>query len=49
MKIPESLAHAYYANKVCRLIKSLRQASRQWVAKLVEYLLTQGYTQSKYD
>lgn len=39
-------------NQVCRLKKSLyglKQASRQWFAKLVHELLTQGYIQSKND
>lgn len=50
MKIPEGLSHLYPSGKVCKLVKffyDLRQASRQWSPKLVEELLTQGYTNLK--
>jgi len=50
MKMPEGIPNP--SNKVCRLQKSLyglKQASRQWHAKLVDFLKLQGYTQSKND
>jgi len=50
MKMPEGIPNP--ANKVCRLQKSLyglKQASRQWHAKLADFLKLQGYTQSKND
>lgn len=50
MKVPEGLNVP--ANKVCKLNKSLyglKQASRQWFAKLVHILLAQNFTQSNSD
>ena len=50
MKVPEGLPNP--DNKVCLLKKSiygLKQASRQWFAKLVHELLSQGFTQSLND
>ena len=41
-----------YSNAICRLRKSLyglKQASRQWYAKLSEILLQRGYTHSEND
>ena len=48
MRMPEGISNLN--NKVCRLKKSLyglKQASRQWLAKLVQELHFQGFTQSK--
>ena len=48
MQIPQG--YPKDKNMVCKLIKSLyglKQASRQWFAKLVQELLAQGYIQSK--
>jgi len=50
MKMPEGIPNPH--NKVCKLQKSLyglKQASRQWFAKLNEFLKQQGYLQSKND
>lgn len=50
MKMPECIPNL--ANKVCRLqvsLYGLKQTSRQWHAKLADFLKTQGYTQSKND
>lgn len=50
MKVPEGLPHP--SNHVCKLKKSLyglKQASRQWFAKLTFELVHQGFTQSKND
>ena len=50
MKAPNGLANA--SGKVCLLQKSLyglKQASRQWFAKLTSELISQGYSQSKND
>ena len=50
MKMPEGIPNP--SNKVCRLQKSLyglKQASRQWHAKLADFLKLQGYIQSKND
>lgn len=50
MKVPQGIDNP--DNKVCRLKKSiygLKQASRQWFAKLVSALIAQGFIQSKND
>ncbi|CAO2815837.1 unnamed protein product [Amaranthus hypochondriacus] len=50
MVLPEGLSAP--PNTVCKLRKSLyglKQASRQWFAKLTAALLSQGFTQSKLD
>ncbi|XP_057520729.1 uncharacterized mitochondrial protein AtMg00810-like [Amaranthus tricolor] len=50
MKAPPGLSNP--SGKVCLLQKSLyglKQASRQWFAKLTSELISQGYTQSKND
>ncbi|XP_056692274.1 uncharacterized mitochondrial protein AtMg00810-like [Spinacia oleracea] len=50
MKVPEGISNP--ENKVCKLRKSLyglKQASRQWFAKLHTELLKQGFAQSKND
>ena len=50
MKLPPGLTNP--ENKVCKLKKSiygLKQASRQWFAKLVHELQHQGFIQSKND
>lgn len=50
MKLPDGLSSP--PNHVCRLKKSLyglKQASRQWFAKLLHELQIQGFTQSKCD
>lgn len=50
MAIPEGVPHS--SNHVCKLKKSLyglKQASRQWFAKLVAELTHQGFHQSKND
>ena len=50
MKLPEGIPNP--TNKVCRLQKSLyglKQASKQWFAKLLNELLLQGFQQSKND
>jgi len=50
MKMPEGIPNPH--NKVCKLAKSLyglKQASRQWFAKLADFLTQQGYIQSKND
>lgn len=50
MKMPEGISNPH--NKVFKLQKSLyglKQASRQWHSKLVDFLKSQGYTQSKND
>ncbi|GKD03516.1 ribonuclease H-like domain-containing protein [Tanacetum coccineum] len=51
MKLPEGYFPAG-ENKVCRLKKSLyglKQALRQWNAKLTSALIENGFSQSKYD
>ncbi|PNX95813.1 retrovirus-related Pol polyprotein from transposon TNT 1-94 [Trifolium pratense] len=51
MKIPQGL-EGIQPNKTCKLIKSLyglKQASRQWYAKLSHFLTTIGYTQMPSD
>ncbi|CAJ2678277.1 unnamed protein product [Trifolium pratense] len=51
MKIPQGL-EGVQPNKTCKLIKSLyglKQASRQWYAKLSHFLTTIGYTQMPSD
>lgn len=50
MKVPPGVPHP--PNHVCKLKKSLyglKQASRQWFAKLLTELQHQGFTQSKND
>lgn len=50
MRVPEGLDAA--PNVVCRLRKSLyglKQASRQWFARLTSEMLHQGFVQSQYD
>ncbi|KAL8120925.1 hypothetical protein AgCh_017922 [Apium graveolens] len=50
MLVPEGMPNS--ENKVCRLKKSiygLKQASREWFAKLLHELKCQGYVQSKND
>ena len=50
MRLPPGLPNP--ENKVCKLKKSiygLKQASRQWFAKLVHELKHQGFIQSKND
>jgi len=50
MKMPEGIPNASY--KVCKLAKSLyglKQAFRQWFAKLAQFLKHQAYLQSKND
>jgi len=50
MKMPDGIPNPY--NKVGKLAKSLyglKQASRQWFAKLADFLREQGYVQSKND
>ena len=50
MKMPEGVLNP--SHKVCRLqipLYGLKQASRQWHAKLADFLKHQGYTQSKND
>ena len=51
MKLPEGI-HSDLPNAVCRLTKSLyglKQASRQWYAKLTEVLYARGYKHSSND
>jgi hypothetical protein len=51
MKIPQGL-HGLPDKKVCKLVKSLyglKQASRQWYAKLSQFLITIGYIQMPSD
>ena len=50
MKVPEGID--YLPGQVCKLNKTLyglKQASREWNAKLVEELIHQGFIQSKLD
>lgn len=50
MNVPEGISNP--ANKVCKLKKSLyglKQASRQWFAKLTNELQQQSFVQSKSD
>lgn len=51
MDVPQGYAKAAFP-QVCKLNKSLyglKQASRQWLAKLTECLVAAGYTQSNVD
>ena len=50
MRVPEGIPHL--PGQVCKLNKTLyglKQASREWNAKLVAELLQQGFMQSKLD
>lgn len=50
MRVPDGIPNPF--NKVCKLCKSiygLKQASREWFAKLLSTLKYQGFTQSKND
>ncbi|CAN1181640.1 Retrovirus-related Pol polyprotein from transposon TNT 1-94 [Linum perenne] len=52
MELPQGIHGDHTQNAVCRLRKSLyglKQASRQWFAKLTEALLKFGFTQSLLD
>ena len=51
MKMPQGV-QSDITNAVCKLNKSLyglKQASRQWYAKLIEVLLQRSYTHSEND
>lgn len=51
MTLPPGL-HTSQPGQVCKLQKSLdglKQASKQWFAKLYSFLISSGYTQSKSD
>lgn len=50
MQVPEGVPNPYhFVCKLTKLLYGLRQASRQWFAKLVGELIKKGFVQSKND
>lgn len=47
MKMPQGIPNP--SNKVCKSLYGLKQVSRQWFAKLMNFLNCLGYQQSKND